>query len=160
MSKAFTKEDDGEPAVLGRPIVRGGEPRPITARGQAALLARHAAIEAAIAALDPTQVALKRPPLLHERDQLAATLADVRLVVPPASPQTVSFGCRVRLAGERGERVLELVGPDEAEPKEGRVSVMSPVGQALLGAERGAEVELRRPGGTELVTVLAIDSGP
>jgi transcription elongation GreA/GreB family factor len=158
MSKAFTKEDEGEPAVLGRPVVRGE--RPITARGHAELAARFTALEADIVALGPASEAttMKRAAMLHERDQLTATLADVRVHAAPASPRTVSFGCRVHLRGERGERVLTLVGPDEAEPKQGRISVMSPVGQALLGAEPGSEVELRRPGGAELVTVTTIEA--
>ncbi len=160
MSKAFTKEDEGEPAVLGRPVVRGE--RPITARGHAELVARFAALEIELVALGPPSeaTALKRAAMLHERDQLAASLADVRVHAAPDAPQRVSFGCRVHLRGERGERVLSLVGPDEADPKLGRISVMSPVGQALLGAERGAEVELRRPSGTELVTVTEIEPEP
>lgn len=156
MSKAFTKEDAGGDEIVGRPITRG-ETRPITARGLTALQRRLATLEAELAALPAGDA---RRALAHEREQVAAALADVRVVEAPARPASVAFGCRVRVRGERGERVLVLVGPDEAEPREGRISVRSPVGQALLGAAPGDEVELRRPGGVELVEVLAIDAEP
>ena len=159
MSKAFTKEDDGGEIVVGRPIPKGGALRPITARGLAALQARLAAVEAELAAADPTapSAAMGKQALLHERELVAATIASVGVLAAPAAPQQAGFGCRVTVQGARGDRVLVLVGPDEAEPKLGRISVFSPVGQALVGARIGAEVELQRPGVTEHVQVLAIE---
>jgi transcription elongation GreA/GreB family factor len=159
MSKAFTKEDDGGEVVLGRPVRRASEPRPITRRGWDALVARAAALESEQAALDPTapDAATRRQALTHQRELVAATLASVQVLDPPASPTHVAFGCRVRLRGERGEREVVLVGPDESDPKTGRISVHSPVGRALIAAEVGAEVELHRPGGVEpRVEIVAV----
>jgi len=160
MSKAFTKEDDGSDVVVGRPIPQGGEPRPITARGLAALQARLATVEAELAAADPAapNAVMQKQAQRHERDLVAATIANVQVLEAPKDPQQVGFGCRVTVQGARGPRVLVLVGPDESEPKLGRISVFSPVGQALVGQTVGAEVELRRPGVTEEVQVLAIEA--
>lgn len=48
-------------------------------------------------------------------------------------------------SGER--RVIELVFPDEADPASGKVSVLAPVGSALLGLEEGEVIEWPFPYG-------------
>ncbi|MFP4347857.1 MAG: transcription elongation factor GreA [Thermodesulfobacteriota bacterium] len=69
------------------------------------------------------------------------------------------FGCTVILENvDTGEEVrYQLVGPDESNIKEGRISVSSPLGQAMLGKEPGQEIILQAPGGKrcyELVDIL------
>ena len=69
------------------------------------------------------------------------------------------FGCTVILENvDTGEEVrYQLVGPDESNIKEGRISVSSPLGQAMLGKEPGQEILLQAPGGKrcyELVEIL------
>jgi transcription elongation factor GreA len=69
------------------------------------------------------------------------------------------FGCVVVLENvETGEEAkYQLVGPDESDIQEGRISVTSPLGRAMLGKEPGAEVVLQAPGGTrryELIDIL------
>ena len=69
------------------------------------------------------------------------------------------FGCVVVLENvETGEEVkYQLVGPDESDIQEGRISVTSPLGKAMLGKKPGAEVVLQAPGGTrryELIDIL------
>jgi transcription elongation factor GreA len=50
-----------------------------------------------------------------------------------------------------------LVGSAEADPAAGRLSVVSPVGQALLGATAGADVEVRTPRGTVRYRVVSVE---
>ncbi len=79
-------------------------------------------------------------------------------------PDTLSkdravFGCSVILENvDTGEEVrYQLVGPDESNIKEGRISVSSPLGRAMLGKEPGQEIILQAPGGKrcyELVEIL------
>jgi transcription elongation factor GreA len=69
------------------------------------------------------------------------------------------FGCEVVLENvETGESVeYRLVGPDESNVEEGRISVKSPLGLAILGKEIGDEIQLNAPGGKriyELVDIL------
>ncbi len=49
-----------------------------------------------------------------------------------------------------------LVHPLEAAPAEGRVSVESPVGKALLGGAKGAKVTFETPGGTKQLEILEV----
>lgn len=68
----------------------------------------------------------------------------------PIAPGTCVFGCEITLEDAAGRRKhLQIVGVDEAEPAEGRVSFLSPVAQAVLGASMGAVVRVRTPRGEE-----------
>jgi transcription elongation factor GreB len=69
----------------------------------------------------------------------------------------VYFGATVTIASEDGsERTVSIVGVDELDPARGRVSWISPIAKALLKAEVGDVVTLRTPGGTEQIEVLDI----
>jgi len=89
---------------------------------------------------------------------LAKRLDELVVVDPkPAQEGVVYFGARVRLEAEDGEVVeYRLVGPDEFDVAEGRISVDSPVGRALLGRTEGDEVVVRRPRGEAAFTVLEV----
>jgi len=69
------------------------------------------------------------------------------------------FGCVVILENiETGESVkYQLVGPEESNIDEGKISVTSPLGRAILGREPDEELVLQVPGGRrhyELVEIL------
>jgi transcription elongation factor GreB len=90
---------------------------------------------------------------------LGARLKAVRVAAPPANPRVVSFGCWVTYEEEDGdERCYQLVGPDEIEVSEGRISIDSPVGQALLHKKIDDEVIIRRPTGELTVYITAIST--
>jgi transcription elongation factor GreB len=70
------------------------------------------------------------------------------------------FGAWVIVEDEGGQRATyRLVGPDETNADEGCISIESPVGGALLGKERGDEVEVHRPKGIAFFTILQIAYG-
>ncbi len=75
------------------------------------------------------------------------------------SKDAARFGCTVSLENiDTGDEVkYQLVGPDESDINEGRISVASPLGQALLGKEVGDEISILAPGGRrnyELIEIL------
>jgi len=72
--------------------------------------------------------------------------------------QRVSLGSTVTVINHKGEREkYTIVGSAEADPKAGRISNESPVGQALLGKGVGDEVQVHAPAGTLRWTVVRID---
>jgi transcription elongation factor GreB len=81
-------------------------------------------------------------------------------VVDPAQQKArdrVFFGARVTYAAADGtETTVKIVGVDEADLAEGRISWLSPVARALLRARAGDSVAVRTPAGTETLEVLAI----
>jgi transcription elongation factor GreA len=69
------------------------------------------------------------------------------------------FGSRVLLENsDTGQETeYQLVGPDESDVEKGRISVVSPLGKALLGKKPGDELIIETPGGKrayELVDIL------
>lgn len=95
----------------------------------------------------------RRIAMLQER------IAFAQLVEPDASNGSIDVGERVRLRDlDTGEKVeVELVGSFEGDPFEGRISVASPLGEALLGRRRGEVAIVDAPGGRMRFEVLAID---
>jgi regulator of nucleoside diphosphate kinase len=85
-------------------------------------------------------------------DMLDSLLARATIVAPEEIPtDVVTMNTRVVcfLPGEQLARNWTLVYPDAADFDAGRLSVLSPVGQALLGARAGQTVSYRLPDGRE-----------
>lgn len=57
-------------------------------------------------------------------------------------------------------RRLQLVYPRDADSNAGRVSILAPLGCALLGLRVGQEIDWRMPGGLRRVRVLSVTRGP
>lgn len=68
------------------------------------------------------------------------------------------FGCKVLLENiDTGEDVeYMLVGPEESDIKNGRISISSPLGKAMLGKESGDEITLNAPGGKRVYELIQI----
>ena len=78
--------------------------------------------------------------------------------VTKLSGEKVVFGATVSLAdGDTGDKmVYQIVGEDEAEPKNGKISISSPVARALIGKSEGDEVQVRTPTGVRSFEILSV----
>jgi transcription elongation factor GreA len=92
--------------------------------------------------------------------EIEQRLANAQVIDPAALPDTgkVVFGATVELAPVDGgpEVRYQIVGDDEADIRQGLVSVNSPIARALIGKSPGDEVEVAAPGGTRGFEVLAV----
>ncbi|MBN1833537.1 MAG: transcription elongation factor GreA [Deltaproteobacteria bacterium] len=70
----------------------------------------------------------------------------------------VVFGRTVLLYDVNTEEKVtyQLLGPYESDPEKGKISVTSPLGQALIGREAGEEVRVRTPGGIQEFEIVEI----
>ncbi|PTL84025.1 GreA/GreB family elongation factor [Vitiosangium sp. GDMCC 1.1324] len=167
MSKAFTKEDSGGEDLLlpPRPRSMSGEKRYITPEGYRSLQEELEALTAP-APLQKDTPALEGEARTRERarraQQLATILEEVQVVSPEApDDERIYFGAWVTLEDEEGEETTyRIVGPDEADVKEGRLSVESPLARALLGKEEGESVRVERPRGAIEYTVTGVSYRP
>jgi transcription elongation factor GreB len=90
---------------------------------------------------------------------LSSRLKLLKPATAPANPHMVSFGCWVSYEDEDGnERCYQLVGPDEFDVSKGRISIDSPVGQALLHKKLDDEGLIRRPNGDLTVYITDISA--
>ena len=93
---------------------------------------------------------------IHEIDQRLATCE----IIDPCnfSADKVGFGTIVTLQNHNngGEVTYQIVGPDESNIPSGKISIVSPLGKALLGKVVDDEVVVQTPGGVKNYTVLKI----
>lgn len=78
--------------------------------------------------------------------------------VSKLSGDKVVFGATVTLFDEDSgdEVVYQIVGDHEAEPKNGKISVSSPVARALIGKSVGDEIQVRTPTGVRTFELLRL----
>lgn len=90
--------------------------------------------------------------------ELEAILRDVRIIRESGEARsTVEIGAHVTIQEEEyPPEVYHLVGPNEANPKEGRISHESPIGRALLGKRVGDTATAATPNGSITFKVIAI----
>lgn len=68
----------------------------------------------------------------------------------------VSLGATVKVSSPMGEVVYDLVGSNESNPMEGKISDQSPIGAALIGKRAGDTVSVETPGGSIEMKVLEV----
>jgi len=98
--------------------------------------------------------------MLHELRiaELERTLAQAETIETPAVEDgVVRPGCTVTFRDEDGIDAYTLVGPAEANPRAGRISVSSPVGAALLGRRIGEELVVPTPSGERRLRIEAVE---
>ena len=92
--------------------------------------------------------------------ELEATLSSAQIIdITKINPGgKVVFGATVELEEEEsGEpKTYQIVGDLEADIKENRISVMSPIARALIGKEEGDVVEFNAPGGLKVYEIISV----
>lgn len=156
MSKAFTKEGEGEALEELPPVDEwpAGVKNYLTPEGHAALKREIDRVREA-----PRGDARSRVRLEQRLQALLARLEAAEVIDPAAQPRdVVRFGARVTIEDDDGaERRYRIVGVDEADPKRGWVSWRSPIARALTGRRVGDTTMLHTPARDEELTVTAID---
>jgi transcription elongation factor GreA len=87
--------------------------------------------------------------------ELEGKLSRAEVLDPPSSGDRIVFGSTVRLEDEDGKAVsYQIVGSDEAEPTQGRISVLAPLARTLIGRRVGDTVVAQLPGGKKTFEIL------
>ena len=144
MSVAFTKEESSETAsetvLPDRPI--SPHPNLVTEAGLKALelslaLARDA-YEAAGVIEDVNERRRERALPLRDARYFAERVRSAQIMPEPASSDVVAFGSTVTFSRDDGRvQTYRIVGEDEADPKTGSISYVSPVARGLMGKAVG-----------------------
>jgi len=70
--------------------------------------------------------------------------------------ESVEIGCEITVQNKSGEKTFIIVGSQEADPTQGKISNESPLGRAFLGKSKGDEVLVQTPGGKIHYKILQI----
>jgi transcription elongation GreA/GreB family factor len=164
MSRAFVKENDLEHAGIDipeRPV--SDQPNYVTPKGLILLNTQIDALEIEREALknkkdDPIA---KQKIAIVERDMryYAARIESAILTTPKEEDHSiVLFGAKVTVEDEEGTlSTYEIVGEDEADIHKAKVSYLSPLAEALIGAKLNDEVTWEKPMGDTYLTIQKIE---
>lgn len=144
LSVAFTKEDSAETAsetlLPDRPV--SPHPNLVTAAGLQALELQlqqaREAWEAAQKIEDVNERRRQAAAPLRDARYFAARVRTAQVVADPTSSDIVAFGSTVTFKRDDGRiQTYRIVGEDEADPKTGSISFVSPVARSLMGKAVG-----------------------
>lgn len=96
-------------------------------------------------------------------DRLDAELARAAVVEPEAVPAdvvTMNSDVVYEDVESGAQRTVRVVYPADADAGAGRISVLAPIGSALLGLRVGQEIEWPTPGGVRRVRVVRVEYQP
>ncbi|WP_234638426.1 transcription elongation factor GreB [Delftia tsuruhatensis] len=179
MSKAFTKESDGDDDddEVGLPPLPAGGKNYITPQGFARLkselldlidnerpriveIVHWAASNGDRSENGDYLYGKKRLREIDRRIRFLTRRLEIAEVVDPslhAGSEQIYFGATVTYADDEGEeRTITIMGIDEADSARGQVSWIAPVSRALLKARVGDEVALPTPAGVRTLEILDV----
>ena len=138
MSRAFVKESDGEEDQEPPELQVSPHRNLVTPAGLKQIKVNVERLQTdltdARAASDRSTVKRIQRDLRYWTERLRTA----EVVAAPAASGTVRFGSMVTLEKQDGERVeYQIVGEDEADPAQGRISYVSPIARLLIGAAVG-----------------------
>ena len=79
------------------------------------------------------------------------------VVIEKKTGGTVTIGAAVKVQGNGKTKEYKIVGSNEANPAEGKISNESPLGRAFLGRKIGDEVAIETPAGKIVYKILTIN---
>jgi transcription elongation factor GreB len=166
VSKAFTRESDeagADEVAFRRPSPAPGVKRYITKAGadrlrqQANELREEKRALAAGGGAGNSETVGKTRRLEAAIQRTEETLDSIIVAEPPADPEKVGFGALVQIRGQDGEEeIYQIVGVDEADAEQGRISTLSPLAQALMNRRTGDKVRFKSPAGEQEMAVLGV----
>ena len=159
MSVAFTKEESAETAAETQLPDRPISPHLnlVTAQGFAALERQLQEAKNAYEAAQKTEDVNERRRLsagpLRDMRYFAERVRTAQVIAAPDGADTVAFGSTVTFSRADGRKqTYRIVGEDEADPKAGSISYVSPVARAVMGKVVGDVVTV----GNQDIEIIAI----
>jgi len=162
MSRAFVKENDLEHAGIDIPE------RPISQEKNYVTPVGLGELKSMLDKLDSERQSfvgneksdIKQKKMRIERDirYLSARLKSAILINPlTQNNELVLFSARVEvLTGSNKKKYFEIVGEDEVNIKENKISYLSPLAKLLIGSRVDDEVVWNKPSGNEILTITNI----
>ncbi|KPW43864.1 MULTISPECIES: GreA/GreB family elongation factor [Pseudomonas syringae group] len=162
MSRAFVNEDNAA-ADAEQPVERlvSAQTNYVTAEGLKLLKKHVSSLQAqhsAQTALGDAADKQRQADLERDLRYYTQRLQSAQVVTTALSTEKVQIGSWVTFADEEDNRQrVHLVGEDQADAAKGLINWGSPLGRALIGAQKGDEVVWERPAGNQSIEILLIE---
>ena len=157
MSKAFTRESDDAPPAenfTSRVQAASGRKSFITKAGAERLKTELAALLQSKRSADAQTAGAGEAKIRYMQRVLAAAV----VVEPPVDRGRIAFGACTRVRHCDGEEAsYQIVGPDEIDLEQGRISWLSPLAKALISHTAGEKVTFRTPAGDDTLEILSVE---
>ena len=104
---------------------------------------------------------MKHPSDRKNAEELRLELKKAKLVSPEKFPaDVVRLNSKVKIKEDANDKVLEfmVVTPDKADIKERKISVIAPVGAALIGFRQGQKVKWQVPSGKKTFIIMEVSN--
>ena len=88
--------------------------------------------------------------------ELEGVIANAK-VIEGKNNGKVQIGSSVILESSEGRENFQIVGPEEADPLNGRISHLSPLGKVLISRSEGEKVKFQAPGGEVVYKIIKIE---
>jgi len=166
VSKAFTRESDEartDEFIQPRPQTPPGGKRYITRQGadrlrqeaMVLLQEKRSVSRASSGGSGESTAKVRRIEAAIQRIEEA--LASAIVTDPSSDTGKAGFGASIRIRDQNGEEeTYQIVGPDEAEPGQGRISSISPLARALMNSRPGETVRFKSPAGEQELAILSV----
>ncbi len=89
--------------------------------------------------------------------ELEQTLKDAVVISKNVKKDIVRVGATVKVKSDNGTQIFNIVGSEEANPVEGKISNESPLGKSFLGRRAGEAIEAETPRGKIKYKILGIE---
>ncbi|MFB6212246.1 MAG: transcription elongation factor GreA [Candidatus Magasanikbacteria bacterium] len=99
----------------------------------------------------------QREKLEQRITHLEEVVRNAEIIDESQDTDKVVVGSTVTIEKDGKEFTYQIVGPEEAEPSEGKISNESPMGQSLLGKKEGEEATINAAGGESTCKIIDID---
>ena len=153
MSRAFVKEGDGADGEPPAELQVSPHRNLVTAEGLAQIEAHVERLRGELSAARSAEDRAAIPRIQRDLRYWSERQRTAEHVPPAASGAKVRFGSTVALEKPDGSRIAyRIVGEDEADPAQGRISYVSPLARRLIGAAQHDEIEL--PEGSAVIVEI------
>jgi transcription elongation factor GreA len=91
--------------------------------------------------------------------RLETIRSSAQIIAETEKNGVVAIGSRVTVIekGTKEKELYHIVGSAEANPREGKISIESPLGRALVGAKLGDKVTVKAPDGDFVYTIKSVE---
>ena len=97
----------------------------------------------------------------HDAEELESELKKAKLVMKEEVPKdVVQLNSQVTIKDDKQKKVMQvtIVTPEKVDIKERKISIMSPIGRALIGYRKGNKVKWKVPAGLKTFTILEVSN--